>query len=144
MPSLNYKLNRLLAVLPKEVLQRWRPRLELVELTLGQVLHEPGGVQSHVYFPTTAIVSLLYVLVGQRPTPRRPRKACATPERDRAPVSTLASSQIRPIKDPRIARSTAGLARGQRRPKYPAMNKTMTTRPTSQMILFTIHSISCA
>jgi CRP-like cAMP-binding protein len=36
--------------------------LELVELPLGQVLYESGAILSHVYFPTTAIVSLLYVL----------------------------------------------------------------------------------
>jgi hypothetical protein len=38
------------------------------------------------------------------------------------------------LKIPRIA---AGSTRDQRKPKYPTMNKTMTTRPTSQMILFT-------
>ena len=54
--------NRLLAALPPVELQRWRPQLEPVELPLGQVLYEPGRVLSHVYFPTTAIVSLLYVL----------------------------------------------------------------------------------
>lgn len=31
------------------------------ELALGWVLHEPGQVPSHVYFPTTAVVSLLYL-----------------------------------------------------------------------------------
>jgi CRP-like cAMP-binding protein len=62
MPSSDHKLNHLLAVLPEEVLRRWRPLLEPVGLALGQVLYESGGVQSHVYFPTTAIVSLLYVL----------------------------------------------------------------------------------
>jgi CRP-like cAMP-binding protein len=36
--------------------------LEEVELPLGSVLYEPGGTLSHVYFPTTAIVSLLYVM----------------------------------------------------------------------------------
>ena len=43
-------------------MDRWLPHLEVVELELGQVLHEAGTVQSHVYFPTTSIVSLLYVL----------------------------------------------------------------------------------
>lgn len=41
---------------------RWLPQLEPVTLPLGKVLYESGGVQSHVYFPTTAIVSLLYVM----------------------------------------------------------------------------------
>jgi CRP-like cAMP-binding protein len=38
------------------------PQLELVELPLGRVLYESGSSLSHVYFPTTAIVSLLYVM----------------------------------------------------------------------------------
>lgn len=62
MPPATFRENRLLANLPDEEMTRWRPHLQLVELKLGQVLHQSGGVQSHVYFPTTAIVSLLYVL----------------------------------------------------------------------------------
>ena len=58
----NITQNHLLASLPKKEVARWLPKLELVELKLGQVVHESGAVQSHVYFPTTAIVSLLYVL----------------------------------------------------------------------------------
>jgi CRP-like cAMP-binding protein len=54
--------NRLLAALPDVELQRWLPQLELVDLPLGHVLYESGATLSHVYFPTTAIVSLLYVL----------------------------------------------------------------------------------
>lgn len=54
--------NRLLAALPETELQRWLPRLEPVDLPLGHVLYESGATLSHVYFPTTAIVSLLYVL----------------------------------------------------------------------------------
>lgn len=54
--------NHLLAALPPAQWQSWKPSLELVVLTLGQVLYEPGRVMSHVYFPTTAIVSLLYVM----------------------------------------------------------------------------------
>lgn len=54
--------NSLLAALPEDVLNRWAPDLELVEMPLGRVLYEPGTVLSHVYFPTTAIVSLLYVM----------------------------------------------------------------------------------
>lgn len=56
------KLNQLLASLPDAEWLRWKPQLERVKLELGQVLYEAGGLQSHVYFPTTAIVSLLYVL----------------------------------------------------------------------------------
>lgn len=54
--------NRLLAALPEAEWQRWQPLLEAVELPLGAVVYESGGTLSHVYFPTTAIVSLLYVL----------------------------------------------------------------------------------
>ncbi|PVZ87939.1 Crp/Fnr family transcriptional regulator [Serratia sp. S1B] len=54
--------NHLLAALPPEQWLRWRANLELVELALGQVVYESGHLMSHVYFPTTAIVSLLYVL----------------------------------------------------------------------------------
>jgi len=54
--------NHLLASLPDADLQRWLPQLERVEMPLGQVLYESGGTLSHVYFPTTAIVSLLYVM----------------------------------------------------------------------------------
>jgi CRP-like cAMP-binding protein len=54
--------NQLLATLPQAELQRWLPDLEYVELRLGEVLYEAGGKLSHVYFPTTAIISLLYVM----------------------------------------------------------------------------------
>ncbi len=56
------RLNRLLAALPAPDWQRWAPKLEPVELPLGHVLYESGVALSHVYFPTTAIVSLLYVM----------------------------------------------------------------------------------
>ena len=54
--------NALLAALPEDVLQRWLPQLEPVEMALGQVLHESGGTLSHAFFPTTAIACLLYVM----------------------------------------------------------------------------------
>jgi CRP-like cAMP-binding protein len=54
--------NQLLATLPDAEWQRWLPLLEPVELPLGKVLYESGGQMSHVYFPTTSIVSLLYVM----------------------------------------------------------------------------------
>ena len=56
------KLNHLLAALPAPEWSRWEPQLELVEMPLGQVLYESGGKLDHVYFPTTSIVSLLYVM----------------------------------------------------------------------------------
>jgi len=61
-PSPDPRRNHLLAVLPASEMQRWLPQLEPVTLTLGQVLYESGVTLEHVYFPTTAIVSLLYVM----------------------------------------------------------------------------------
>ena len=58
----NPRTNHLLAALPEAEWQRWLPHLEPVELPLGKVLYESGSTLTHVYFPTTAIVSLLYVL----------------------------------------------------------------------------------
>ena len=63
MPAVrNPKANSLLASLPENEWLRWKPLLEWTDMPLGTVLYESGGAQSHVYFPTTAIVSLLYVM----------------------------------------------------------------------------------
>src|SRR5882757_8030202 len=56
--------NHLLAALPQPESQRLRPHLEYVDMPLGQVLYESGGALAHVYFPTTSIVSLLYVMAN--------------------------------------------------------------------------------
>jgi len=54
--------NQLLAALPQDVIARWLPQLESMHLELGDVLYEPGRRMSHVVFPTTTIVSLIYIL----------------------------------------------------------------------------------
>ena len=54
--------NHLIAALPATEAARWLPLLESVDMPLGSVLYESGGTLSHVYFPTTSIVSLLYVM----------------------------------------------------------------------------------
>ncbi len=54
--------NDLLAALPEAEWQRWQPQLELIEMPLGKVLYESGASMAYLYFPTNAIVSLLYVL----------------------------------------------------------------------------------
>ena len=54
--------NRILSLLPAEERERLFPHLELIELPLGRVLYESGGLLQHVYFPIDSIVSLLYVL----------------------------------------------------------------------------------
>jgi CRP-like cAMP-binding protein len=54
--------NHLLAVLPEAEWARLSPHLMLVDMPLGQVVYESGDRLDHVYFPTTSIVSLLYVM----------------------------------------------------------------------------------
>ena len=53
--------NRLIRALPVMERERIAPYLKLVRLPLGKVLYETGRIPQHVYFPTDAIVSLLYV-----------------------------------------------------------------------------------
>ena len=53
--------NHLLAALPAVEFARLQPNLELVAMPLGEILYESGGQLRHVYFPTTAIISLHYV-----------------------------------------------------------------------------------
>lgn len=55
--------NHLLAALPEDEYGRIAPYLELVSLPLGDALYESGIALHHVYFPTTSIVSMLYVMV---------------------------------------------------------------------------------
>ena len=58
----NPKQNRLLAALPSADYERLLPDLELIPLPLGWAVYEAGGTLGYVYFPTTSIVSLLYVM----------------------------------------------------------------------------------
>jgi CRP-like cAMP-binding protein len=59
---LSPRQNHLLDALPEGEYEQLYTHLELVPLPLGMVLYEPGEALSHVYFPTDAIVSLLYVM----------------------------------------------------------------------------------
>jgi CRP-like cAMP-binding protein len=54
--------NHLLDALPASDYTRLKSHLELIPMPLGQVLYEPGAQLRYVYFPTTSIVSLLYVM----------------------------------------------------------------------------------
>jgi CRP-like cAMP-binding protein len=54
--------NRLLAALPLEEYKRLLPHLEPFSFSLGEVVYESGGQLDYIYFPTTAIVSLLYIM----------------------------------------------------------------------------------
>ena len=58
----NPKQNHLLAALPATEFDRLAPRLEPVPMLLGDTLYEPGGQLQHLYFPTTSVVSLLYIM----------------------------------------------------------------------------------
>jgi CRP-like cAMP-binding protein len=60
--SLEFRKNRLLAALPDRQWQEWTTQLERVQLPLGLVLYESGDTLGYMYFPITAIVSLLYVM----------------------------------------------------------------------------------
>ena len=62
MPGPTPKQNHLLAALSAADLKRLRAHLEPVDMPLGHVLYESGHLLDHVYFPTAAIVSLLYVM----------------------------------------------------------------------------------
>ena len=61
-PNQSPNLNHLLAALPDAEFARLTPSLELVPLLLGDVLYESGGKQRYVYFPTTSIISIHYLL----------------------------------------------------------------------------------
>ena len=60
--TIDPRQNHMIAALSDVDWQRWQPQLEPVAMPLGDVLYESGGTLEHVYFPTTAIVSLLYVM----------------------------------------------------------------------------------
>lgn len=60
--SHNPRQNQLIAALPDEARSRLVPHLELTELRLGQVLYEADEIEHSVYFPTSSIISLLYVM----------------------------------------------------------------------------------
>ncbi|HRF11462.1 MAG TPA: Crp/Fnr family transcriptional regulator [Candidatus Accumulibacter phosphatis] len=63
-PSQNPSQNHLLAALPTAEFERLAAHLELVPMRLGDMLYEPGGQLSYAYFPTTAIISLHYVMAS--------------------------------------------------------------------------------
>lgn len=58
----NPRQNHLIEALPETDYERLFPLLELVPMTLGEVLYESGGELRYAYFPTNCIVSLLYVM----------------------------------------------------------------------------------
>ena len=56
------KQNHLLAAMPEADYAHLLPDLELTPMPLGWALYESGGQMGYLYFPTTSIVSLLYVM----------------------------------------------------------------------------------
>jgi len=58
----NPRQNHLLASLPADIFEQILPHLELAPMLLGQVLYESSGQLHHVYFPTTTILSLHYIM----------------------------------------------------------------------------------
>ena len=61
------KQNHLLAALPADELAHLLPELELISMPLGWPLYESGGKMDYLYFPTTSLVSLLYVMQDGAP-----------------------------------------------------------------------------
>jgi CRP-like cAMP-binding protein len=61
-PRHSPRQNHLLEALPRSDYERLSPHLELIPMTLGEVLYESGVPLAYVYFPTTSILSLLYVM----------------------------------------------------------------------------------
>ena len=58
-PTTNPLQNRLLAALPAEIQQRLASQLTFTPLELGEQVYAAGQQLKSVYFPTTAIISLL-------------------------------------------------------------------------------------
>src|ERR1700692_4022239 len=56
------RANEVLSALPLEEYARGLPRLAQVALALGKVLYEPGERLNYIYFPTTSVVSMLYIM----------------------------------------------------------------------------------
>jgi CRP-like cAMP-binding protein len=55
-------MNHLIAALPDEERIRVMEHLDPVSLSLGEVIYESGEQLDFIYFPTTAIISLLYIM----------------------------------------------------------------------------------
>jgi hypothetical protein len=55
-------MNHLLAALPADEFARLKPHLEPVSFPLRKVIYESGKQLEFIYFPTTAIISLLYIM----------------------------------------------------------------------------------
>ena len=54
--------NRLLAALPREDYERLLAKLDMVSLAIKQIVYEPNGPIPHVYFPTSAVTSVISIM----------------------------------------------------------------------------------
>jgi hypothetical protein len=87
--------NLLLAVLPEAEWLRWHPLLEQVEMPLGQVLCEPRATLTHVNFPTSSIVSLLYGMENGDQLRAWPHHGAGSPRAREAHLRRLRGRQKR-------------------------------------------------
>jgi hypothetical protein len=93
--------NHLLAALPAADYARLAPDLELIPMPLGWAVYESGGQLGYLYFPTTSIVSLLYVMESGASAERTGRKnrpapgAGSGPHQARHAVSVAIGAQGR-------------------------------------------------
>ena len=60
----NPRQNLLLAALPQAAYERLLPDLDLVSMSLGEIVYTSGSELSYLYFPTTCIISLVYVMAN--------------------------------------------------------------------------------
>jgi CRP-like cAMP-binding protein len=61
-PPGQFAENRLLAALSELEWRRCQPLLEWTDLAVGEVLYESGTALTYLYFPTTAVIALLYTM----------------------------------------------------------------------------------
>lgn len=97
--------NAVLANLFQSGWQRWEPHLEPFELTIGEVLYEPGRESEYLYFPVAALVSLLY------PAADGPAEIAAVGNQGIVGVGLLMGGVVTPG---RAVVRTAGIAFGLR------------------------------
>jgi CRP-like cAMP-binding protein len=67
MASIQKASNQLLAALPPEEFEQMRPDLVDLDLPVGQILYNPGEILREVYFPTTAVISIINVMRDGQP-----------------------------------------------------------------------------
>jgi CRP-like cAMP-binding protein len=54
--------NHILASLPESVFHKWQTHFEMIDLPVSKIVHAPGQSTGHIHFPTSAIISWVYML----------------------------------------------------------------------------------